>query len=316
MVVKVLDQLAHVHVPHIDRHVIGRREDLILAMRVRLHTPHRKLVAMEYLHWAPGVTQVKCSQGLVHTTCYNHAVIVLVPIHCQDLMLVRRDALHRCIASSQVVYVQHGISSHRCQACGSGRRPYCCISNLLVGTCCHYTLCCNDVPSLNGVVPRRGGYQILVVHVPINTVNLCLMLLEGCDGAVRLGPVKQLHCPITLRCRQYMFVLLAPRAIIDTVLGSPYSHRCHACALRHVQVKDLKSPIAHNTIILSRANSQQVGVERGELAAVSWKVSANPSHARCLPGRPSSVSGRTATKCTLCAPLAKHCVEQKIHVSS
>mmetsp|Transcript_59101 Transcript_59101/g.157284 ORF Transcript_59101/g.157284 Transcript_59101/m.157284 type:complete len:206 (-) Transcript_59101:399-1016(-) len=157
VVVEVLHDLAHGEIPDVHAHVVGTRDDLILIVRMCLHTPHGQLVAVQHLKRTSTVSEVEHPQGLVDAACHEHELIILVPVHCENLMLMCWNALHRSV-SVDVQDVEHGIASDTSQARGSGGRPDRGIGNVAVrheGTHAHATV---DVPHLHRVVPRSRGY--------------------------------------------------------------------------------------------------------------------------------------------------------------
>mmetsp|Transcript_24533 Transcript_24533/g.72951 ORF Transcript_24533/g.72951 Transcript_24533/m.72951 type:complete len:225 (+) Transcript_24533:3-677(+) len=224
-------------------------------MRVTLPPPNCQLVPVENLQGALQVAEVEHPYCLVDAAGDNHIFVVFVPIHREDLVLVRLNALHGNVADVQVLDVQHGVTSHRGQAHRPGRRPDRGVRDLLVRREGLYAHALHDVPHLHGVVPGRGGDQLVGVRVPVNVVHLGRVLLQGHDGPLWPRHVEELHRPVALCGGDDVLVGLAPGAVVDTVLGEEVGHRSRGAA-RGREIEDLEASIAHYAVVLCSTHSE------------------------------------------------------------
>mmetsp|Transcript_2945 Transcript_2945/g.8295 ORF Transcript_2945/g.8295 Transcript_2945/m.8295 type:complete len:383 (-) Transcript_2945:23-1171(-) len=286
VVVEVLDHLTHAQVPDFHCHVVGGRDHLVLVVRVRLHAPHGELVAVQHLQRARGVSQVEDPQRLVHAAGDHEELVVLAPVDGEDLVLVRRYALHRHVADVQVHDVQPAVARHGGQAHGPRRGPDGRVGELLVrpeGADAHAL---HDVPDPHGVVPGGRRDQALGVEVPVHAVHLRRVPLQRHDGPLRLRPVEELHRAVALARRDHVLVGLAPGAVVDPVLREPVADG-HGRAARAPDVEDMEPPVPHDAVVLGGAHSDQVRVEGRELAAVAREGGRHPGHraGRAAPGK-------------------------------
>mmetsp|Transcript_55040 Transcript_55040/g.131576 ORF Transcript_55040/g.131576 Transcript_55040/m.131576 type:complete len:355 (-) Transcript_55040:47-1111(-) len=275
VLIEVLDHLAHCHVEDIHSRVIGARHNLCFIERMALHSLHRQLMAMQNLERLPEIPQVESSDGLIHAPCHHHELVVFVPVHGENLMLMSLNALHRPLACAEILDVQHRVPAHGGQRRRPGRRPNRCIGQLLMRPERAKADATHGIPDLYAVVPGGGGDEVLLIKVPVHPVDLCGVLLQRHDGPRGIRPVEELQSAICLTREEHVLVGLTPRHIIDRLVGEPLAHRWSTWSR---DVQDVQLAVAHDAEVLASADGQQVPAEGRELTAVAAEGHPEPAH--------------------------------------